>query len=184
LGFGTPKALLQFALAGSEFALVEDPGQKPAHPRVVLREAVPEGLEILADRDARAVYKTALERDLPRPFLPEPERLHQLVGALLAEPPVGESLAPLIERMSEVLQSALSTEQVKFSLGALVAAGAFDRAPPNDRLINQALTLRASVRDEAALIAVLRRAVESKLRRVLGSVDEATLDSMFVAGAD
>jgi hypothetical protein len=34
--------------------------------------------------------------------------------------------------------------------------------------------------DEAALIASLRRAVESKLRRVLGTADASTVDSMFI----
>ena len=38
------------------------------------------------------------------------------------------------------------------------------------------------MRDEAELIESLRGAVEGKIRRVLGTVDAATLDSMF--GAD
>lgn len=183
-GFGTPKALLQYALAASEFALAEDPEQQPPHPRVVLRDAVPDGLTMLPDRDERVLYKTVLERDPPRLFVPEPERLNELVGALVAEPPANESLAELIERMSERLNGALSTEHVKFTLGALVAASAFDRSPPNERLINQTLTLRVSMRDETALIAALRRAVETKLHRVLGAVDEATLDLMFLTGTD
>lgn len=78
-GFGTPKALLQDALAGSEFVLAEDPEQHPPHPRVVVREAVPQGMTMLADRDPRALYKTVLERDHPRLFIPDPEQLQQLV---------------------------------------------------------------------------------------------------------
>jgi hypothetical protein len=108
--------------------------------------------------------------------------LQELARALVEEPPLDESLAELIERISERLQGALSTEQVKFSLGAFVAAGAFDRSPPNEPLINQTLTLKTSMREETALIASLRRAVETKLRRVLGNVDEPMLDSMFIVG--
>lgn len=180
-GFGTPKALLQYALAGSEFALAQDPEQRPPHPRVVVRESVPEGLTMLSDLDARLLYRTALEGDLPRLFVPEPELLLQLVRDLVADPPVNQSLGDMIEWMSERLHGSLSTEHVKFSLGALVVAGAFDRSPPNERLINQTLTLKSMMRDERALIAALRRAVEAKLRRVVKDFDEETLDSMFPA---
>lgn len=179
VGFGTPKALLQHALADSEFALAEDPEQQPPHPRVVLREAVPQGLTMLPDRDARVLYKTVLQRDLPRLFVADPEHLHQLVLTLIAEPPEDEPLAEMIERVGERLEGSLSTEHVKFSLGAFVAAGVFDRSPPNERLINQTLSLRASMRSEEALLAALRQAVETKLRRVLGGVDERTVDAMF-----
>jgi hypothetical protein len=156
-----------------------DPEQEPRHPRVVLRNAVPQGLTMLPDRDARVLYKTVLERDLPRLFIPEPEQLHQLVGVLIADPPTDEPLAEMIERVGERLQGLLDTEHVKFSLGAFVGAEAFDRSPPNERLINQTLTLKSSMRSEDTLLAALRRAVETKLIRVLGSVDARTVDSMF-----
>ena len=178
-GFGMPKALLQHALADSEFALAEDPDQQPPHPRVVLREAVPQGLTMLPDRDARDLYKTVLERDLPRLFVADPERLHQLVSTLIADPPRDEPLADMIERVGERLEGLLSTEHVKFSLGAFVAAGVFDRSPPNEPLINQTLTLKGPMRSEADLLAALRRAVEAKLRRVLGAVDDHTVNAMF-----
>ena len=177
-GFGT-KALLQHALANSEFALAEDPEQQPSHPRVVLREAVPQGLTMLPDRDARALYKTVLERDQPRLFIAGPEQLHQLVSTLIAEPPENESLAEMIERTSERLEGSLSTEHVKFSLSALVAAGVFEHSPSNERLINQTLTLKGPMRTEDALVAALRDVVEAKLRRVLGGVDDRTVDAMF-----
>jgi hypothetical protein len=176
---GTPKALLQYALTDSEFALAENPEQQPRHPRVVFRNAIPQGLTMLPDRDPHVVYKTVLERDLPRLFIAEPEQLHQLVRVLIDDPPEEEPLADIIERVGERLGGVLTTEHVKFSLGAFVAAGAFDRSPTNEPLINQTLTLKASMRSEENLLAVLRRAVETKLGRVLGDVDVPTLDAMF-----
>ena len=178
-GFGTPKALLQHALADSEFALAEDPEQQPRHPRVVLRNAIPQGLTMLPDRDARALYKAVLERDLPRLFVAEPKQLHRLVRVLTADPPTDQPLAEMIERVGEHLEGFLTTEHVRFSLGAFVAAGAFDRSPPNEPLISQTLTLKASMCSEETLVAALRHAVETKLRRVLSSVDARTLDAMF-----
>ena len=73
----------------------------------------------------------------------------------------------------------MSTEHVKFALGAFVVAGVFDRSPPNERLINQTLTLKESLRSNEALVGALRSAVEAKLRRVLGDIDGSTVDAMF-----
>jgi hypothetical protein len=134
---------------------------------------------MLPDRDARALYKIVLERDQPRLFVAHPGQLHQLVPSLIAEPPEDEPLADMTERLGERLEGSLSTEHVKFSLGAFVAADVFDRSPSNERLINQTLTLKASMRSEEAILAALRQAVETKLKRVLGGVDDRTVDAMF-----
>ena len=178
-GFRTLKVLLQQALVATEFALAENPDDQPPHPRVVHRSTVPPGLEVLPDPDIRVVYKAVLERDLPRLFVPEPAQLASVANELVSDPPHDVSLAQMIERVSERIEGMLSTEHVKFMLGAFVAAGVFDRTPAHERLINQTLTLKDSLRTPQDLAEVLRRAVEAKLRRGFASIDEATLDAMF-----
>ncbi len=74
----SPKALLQLALAGTEFALAEDPEKHPAHPFLVRRDMPPPGLTLLPDSDARLLYRSVLERDNPRLFLPKSAQLHEL----------------------------------------------------------------------------------------------------------
>ncbi len=62
-------------------------------------------------------------------------------------------------------------------------ANVFVRAPVGERLLNQTLTLRESIRTIEPLLLALRNAVELKLRNALGSADKVVLDAMFDGGS-
>jgi len=177
LGFPKLIEYMQCVCKGTSMCVARPPGSQPA---LFCRDFLPTGTEVLPDEEVRdvhsvEVYRSVLATGMPIFRFPEASEFQAVLNWVLQHPPEGVDLGSMIEGTAAGLNGLASTEAVKLALLSLASAGAFVREPEGVSISEQRLTLKADMRNLAALLARLREAARGKLQASLGQVRDDIL---------
>ena len=188
LGFLTIKPFVLYALAETNYCLVEKPGEDPPQPWLVRRTPLPVGTvpvtgtaEPEPNIHSAGYYRALLARGNPVIRLPDPVALYRAVDACASEPPVEAPLADVIEQVVYNADGTLKSGAARLSILAMVSSGAFDRTPPEAQVRDQRLTLKSELADTHALLGHLKEAAAQKIQQRLGSASPTVLAQLFTA---
>lgn len=181
-GFPKFAEYMQFACANTSACLAR---YTPTDVVLMLRDAVPDGYEVLPDLDLRDVhseetYRAILSAPGGQIFkLPVRPDLYETASWLARKPLIDSELGTGIELATSELYPTVSAEAVKLSFLTFVAAGLFRREPEGIALAEQKLTLKDEYRAEADIILAVRAAVRNKIGNFVEKVNEDVLQQVF-----
>jgi len=183
LGFPKFIEFLQFCCAGTRLCVVRTSDTQPI---LALRDSVPSGADILPDLGERdlhceSTYRALLGTGGPIFRLPPRQALAAVVQWIAQHPPQRLELGTIVEEVSAGLGGDVPSESVKLAILSLVSADAFQREPEAVPIAEQKLTLKEDLSSPAALHAVLRQALRTKLIQLLGEIEEDVLDHLLTA---
>ena len=176
-GFARLSQFLQFACAGTDFAVGKDGQSQNGKLMLILRDAVPAGYEVLGDLSERPLHTVENYQDILKTGklyfrLPNRKTMRTIIqwveGQASEGKPQSDWLTQLYAGVGETADG-ISMYDAKIGFLSLVMAGVFERTPPQRPLAEQLLSLKHTGENgwiSRTLSDALRRKLESTIQSV------------------
>jgi uncharacterized LabA/DUF88 family protein len=183
LRLGLPKFVeyLQYVCKGSELCIVRVP---PSKVVLMLREAVPDGAQVLPDLDIREIhteetYRSILETGKPLYRIPAAEDLYAIAQWMIDHVSYQAPMPSMIEAISAGLDHRIAPDTIKNTLYSCLSAGLLIRARDGRTASEQTLSFRKGITSIDTIICALKIGASHKLSHTLPYVDEETLQCIL-----